>query len=122
MAALTSLSSVQVMVNDEHFSVPESGVHRLSDSHGLHDVFAWRQNSCLLLVGSSKLAVKVCYDRVDVWAHPSLADSLHGLCGHYNFYINDDFTGRSGTVHPLSTWPNADFPMSWRVRPLGCSN
>lgn len=102
-------------MNSELNHVPESGVHRLSCVHGLHDVFAWRQDSCLVLVGSSKLSVKVCADRVDLWAHPSLADSLHGLCGHYNFYINDDFTGRSGNVHALASWPNADFPMSWRV-------
>lgn len=110
-----------MIVNGEPFSVPENGVHRLSCTQGFHDVFAWRRGSCLVLVGSSKLTVKVCYDRVDVWAHPSLADSLYGLCGHFNFYINDDFTGRSGNVHPLATWPNDDFPMSWRVRTEGCS-
>lgn len=104
-----------MQVNGDQFTVPEYGVHRLKCRYTLHDVLAWRQDSCLVLVGSSKLTVKVCYDRVDVWAHPSLKDSLYGLCGHYNFYINDDFTGRSGNVHPLSTWPAGDFPMSWRV-------
>lgn len=111
------------MVNGEAFHVPVTGVHKLTCTCGSyktcpcgsHEIFAWRRGMCLMLVGSSRLALQHCHDRIDVWAHPSLAGSLHGLCGHYNFYVKDDFTDRTGQVHPLAKWPQEAFPMSWRV-------
>ena len=61
------------------------------------------------------LGMQICYDRVDVWAHPSLAHSLEGFCGNYNFYVQDDSTERSGKVHKLSPWAEETFAISWRV-------
>ncbi|XP_045117889.1 mucin-2-like isoform X2 [Portunus trituberculatus] len=115
LLVITTKYLFDILVNGEAFHVPAYGIHRVKTSYGNHDVFAWRRESCLVIVGSSMLSLQICYDRVDVWAHPSLAHSLHGLCGHYNFYIQDDFTDRSGQVLELASWPQESFSLSWRT-------
>lgn len=58
--------------------------------------------------------VRYCYGHLIVWAYPTHANQLDGLCGHFNFYLNDDMTNRDGTVHTPNPWPMA-FPESWKV-------
>ncbi|XP_071514405.1 uncharacterized protein [Panulirus ornatus] len=103
-----------VLVNGDPFNVPFSGVHVLTSSGGTHPVLVWRNKHCIILLGSSRLVLQHCRNRLDIWAHPSHADNLDGLCGHYNFYIRDDFTDRQGNVHDLEYRPS-EFPMSWKT-------
>lgn len=63
--------------------------------------------------------VQHCPHRLDIWAHPSHADGLDGLCGHFNYYVLDDFEDRSGIVHALEKWP-WEFPVSWKASRIQC--
>ncbi|XP_071535913.1 LOW QUALITY PROTEIN: mucin-2-like [Panulirus ornatus] len=101
-----------MLVNGDPYVVAETGVEAVRSSGRVHSVLAWRNGHCAMLLGSSRLMLQHCRYRLDVWAHPSHADNLNGLCGHYNFYREDDFTDREGEVHHLQYWPSI-FPNSW---------
>ncbi|KAG7165857.1 von Willebrand factor-like [Homarus americanus] len=103
-----------LMVNGAPYVVPALGIHPVVSPDGVHPVLAWRNGKCVLLQGSSRIVVHHCKHRLDVWAHPSHAEHLDGLCGHYNFYVRDDFTDRSANIHPLEYWPQ-EFPVSWKT-------
>ncbi|KAK8392656.1 hypothetical protein O3P69_014824 [Scylla paramamosain] len=107
-----------ILVNGNAYTVPDNVVQEVRSSPVLiHPVLAWRELGCVFLLGSSGLMIKYCLHRMDVWAFPTLSstpDSLHGLCGHFNFYPSDDMTARDGIVYPVSTYPLA-FPESWRT-------
>ncbi|XP_042235032.1 von Willebrand factor-like [Homarus americanus] len=103
-----------LVVNGDTYVVPVAGAHAVQSDGVNHPVLAWRDGGCVYLLGSSKLVVQHCRHRLDVWAYPSLVNQLDGLCGHYNFYQDDDFTSRTMEVHPLQYWPSA-FPESWRT-------
>ncbi|XP_045107299.1 SCO-spondin-like [Portunus trituberculatus] len=107
-----------ILVNGNGYTVPDNVVQEVRSSPGLtHNVLAWRELGCVFLLGSSGLTIKYCLHRMDVWAFPTLSstpDSLHGLCGHFNFYPSDDMTARDGVVYPVNTFPLA-FPESWRT-------
>ncbi|XP_045581501.2 mucin-6 [Procambarus clarkii] len=111
---LDSGSVFVIIVNGEQYTVPASGAHPVQSSAGPHPVLAWRDAGCIYLLGSSKIVLQHCLHRLDVWAYPSHTNHLDGLCGHYNFYRNDDFTDRNDLAHPLQFWPSA-FPESWRT-------
>ncbi|XP_071535857.1 uncharacterized protein [Panulirus ornatus] len=102
-------------VNGDEFVVPVAGVHALRSSQGRHPVLVWQEKGCVFLLGSSKLVLQHCRHRLDVWAYPSHTDRLHGLCGHFNSYVDDEFTDRRGAFHSLHPRPRA-FPESWRTR------
>nr|XP_053651113.1 mucin-5B-like [Cherax quadricarinatus] len=105
-------SVFNIKVNGDPYVVPLAGIHAVTSSGGTHPVLVWRSNQCILLLGSSNIMIQHCRHRLDVWAHPSKAEHLDGLCGHFNFYKDDDFMDRSGQVHTLEYWPY-DFPASW---------
>ncbi|XP_045109638.1 IgGFc-binding protein-like [Portunus trituberculatus] len=103
-----------ILVNNDEFVVPTTGVSEVHSSHGKHPVLVWRDGDCIFLTGSSKIMVQHCRHRLDVWAHPSHVNVLYGLCGCFNFLKEDDFTSRDLTQHPLHPWPVA-FAESWRT-------
>ncbi|XP_063871198.1 mucin-2-like isoform X2 [Scylla paramamosain] len=96
------------------FLVPPVGVHHVQSVSGDHPVLAWRDGDCIMLMGSSRITVRYCHGHLTVWAYPTHANHLDGLCGHFNFYLNDDMTNRDGTVHTPNPWPVA-FPESWKT-------
>ncbi|XP_071535745.1 von Willebrand factor-like isoform X2 [Panulirus ornatus] len=109
-----------LIVNGESFHVKPGKVQTVKSSAGCHPVLVWRtlvdhpDGYCTMLLGSSRLVLQHCPHRLDIWAHPSHTGDLDGLCGHFNFYVDDDFTNRNGEVHNLNYWPLA-FPSSWRT-------
>ncbi|XP_063884185.1 otogelin-like isoform X2 [Scylla paramamosain] len=110
-----------VFVNGHPFSISEPNkVYHLTSPDGCHPVLAWRSPwgvlspRCLTLFGSSRIMLIHCPHRLDVIAHASHTDELDGLCGHFNYHVDDDFTSRGGLVHPLSFFPLA-FPNSWKT-------
>ncbi|XP_069188454.1 mucin-5B-like [Procambarus clarkii] len=112
---LDSGSVFDITVNGDLYTVPASGAHAVVSSAGAHPVLAWRDGGCIYLLGSSKIVLQHCRHRLDVWAYPSHINHLDGLCGHFNFYKNDDFTDRDQRIHALNFWPLA-FPESWRTK------
>ncbi|KAK4303757.1 hypothetical protein Pmani_024255 [Petrolisthes manimaculis] len=100
-------------VNDELYIVATSGVHVVTTSSGPHPLLVWRDNDCLQILGVSKIMVTHCSNVVDIWTFPTHADNLDGLCGHFNYYVDDDLTSRDGQVTTLTHWPFA-FPESWK--------
>ncbi|XP_050740363.1 papilin-like isoform X2 [Eriocheir sinensis] len=109
----TDSSLFSFAVNGHPFFVPASGVHPVRSSV-THPVLSWRDGSCVFLAGSSRILLRYCHHQLYVWAYPAHTNQLDGLCGHFNFYQNDDMTSRDGTVHPLHPWPEA-FPESWKT-------
>lgn len=103
------------MVNGSPYTVPESGIHSVWSSDGPRPVLAWRRRNCVILVGSTWLVLHHCHHRLDIWAHPSHTGSLDGLCGHFNFYLHDDFTDRFSIVHKLDAYPR-EFPLTWKTK------
>ncbi|KAK8375213.1 hypothetical protein O3P69_007857 [Scylla paramamosain] len=63
-----------ILVNNDEFVVPTTGVTEALSSHGKHPVLVWRDGDCIYLVGSSKIMIQHCRHRLDVWAHPSHGD------------------------------------------------
>ncbi|XP_045107262.1 mucin-2-like isoform X1 [Portunus trituberculatus] len=111
-----------VQVNGHPFSISEANkVYHLKSPDGCHPVLAWRSPwgnqspHCLTLFGSSRIMLIHCPHRLDVIAHATHTDELDGLCGHFNYHVDDDFTSRGGIVHPLSFFPLA-FPNSWKTQ------
>ncbi|KAK3881640.1 hypothetical protein Pcinc_013927 [Petrolisthes cinctipes] len=101
-------------VNEELYIVPASGIHVVTTSSGPHPLLAWRDHGCLQILGVSKIMVTHCSNIMEIWAFPTHADSLDGLCGHFNYYVDDDLTSRDGQVTTLTQWPFA-FPESWKT-------
>ncbi|KAK3881639.1 hypothetical protein Pcinc_013926 [Petrolisthes cinctipes] len=101
-------------VNEELYIVPASGIHVVTTSSGPHPLLAWRDHGCLQILGVSKIMVTHCSNILEIWAFPTHADSLDGLCGHFNYYVDDDLTSRDGQVTTLTQWPFA-FPESWKT-------
>ncbi|XP_068207542.1 mucin-2-like [Palaemon carinicauda] len=99
-------------VNGEEFTVPEVGVHPVESSSGEHPVLTWRAGQCVVLLGSSKIAIHHCPHRIDIWAYPNHAENTEGLCGHFDFNVKNDFTARNKTIFPLHYRPFA-YPHSW---------
>ncbi|XP_050720174.1 mucin-5B-like isoform X2 [Eriocheir sinensis] len=106
--------TTSLLVNGNLYAVPSSGVHTVTVGGTTYPLLAWRTPYCIALVGSSGIMLLHCRYRLDVWAYPTHASQLHGLCGHFNFNPLDDMTARDGTVYPVTTFPLA-FPESWRT-------
>ncbi|KAG7161633.1 Mucin-5B-like 1 [Homarus americanus] len=110
---LTHSSVFDILVNGDPYHVKPGKVQAVKSSHGCHPVLVWRISfRCIRLLGSSRLMIQHCKNTMQIWAHPYHTDNLDGLCGHFNFYMEDDFTNRNGQVHNLVKWPQA-FPYSW---------
>ncbi|XP_050720822.1 mucin-5B-like isoform X2 [Eriocheir sinensis] len=118
VVALENGNVFTVHVNGHPNHVGPDKVHALRSAEKCHPVLAWRtpwgtsSPSCLTLFGSNRIMVQHCPHRMDIIAHASHTAELNGLCGHFNFHKDDDFTDRSDQVHPLSGFPLA-FPTSW---------
>ncbi|XP_042232839.1 mucin-6-like [Homarus americanus] len=104
-----------LLVNGDPYTVPVIGAEQVLCSSKVHSVLAWRNGQCTMLLGTSKLMVQHSRHRLDMWAHPTHADNLDGLCGPFNFYDADDFTSRQVDVHPLGYFLST-FPHSWRTQ------
>ncbi|KAK7087055.1 hypothetical protein SK128_007228 [Halocaridina rubra] len=90
-----------------------------------HPVLAWRKGSnCYRFLGTQGLLLEFCgygyFSQFYIYAHPSLANTLYGLCGTFNYMMNDDLTHRDLTVTPPVFYP-LDFGNSWKTD-ASCSN
>ncbi|XP_066965572.1 mucin-2-like [Macrobrachium rosenbergii] len=106
----------KLKVNGALYEIPDSIPRLVREGSKEHPVFAWRYNSCIRLLGSSKIAVEKCGLSLAIWVSPDFQGSLYGLCGFYDGKTDNDFTRRDGTVSPLERFPNGEhFPSSWEI-------
>ncbi|KAK8384033.1 hypothetical protein O3P69_016039 [Scylla paramamosain] len=89
-------------VNGEMVTVPEQGVQFLASTTGNNTVVTFqrtfRDNKCIVLLGSSLLTLVYCPLSLDVFAPRVLSGSLSGLCGAFNYDVMDDFTTPAGEM------------------------
>ncbi|XP_064080207.1 mucin-2-like isoform X2 [Macrobrachium nipponense] len=109
----------KLTVNGALYEIPDYIPRLVREGSKDHPVFAWRYNSCIRLLGSSRIAVEKCGSSLAIWASPDFHGSLYGLCGFYDGKTVNDFTKRDRTVSSLERFPNGEhFPSSWE---LSCS-
>lgn len=81
-----------------------------------HQVYAWRYNDCVRLVGSTGIALQICKNYFRILAHSQLAHQIKGLCGLFNYYDQDDHTMIDGVTLPTKYYPQepeSEFINSW---------
>ncbi|XP_050728960.1 IgGFc-binding protein-like [Eriocheir sinensis] len=107
--------SEQIDINGESMTVPRTGAHVVYSSAGRHNVLAFWQKDCLVLLGHTLITLRYCPFHMDIWIPRELSGDVDGICGHFNYNATDDFTAATGQILPLEPFP-VNFPdMHWRA-------
>ncbi|CAL4062650.1 unnamed protein product, partial [Meganyctiphanes norvegica] len=89
-----------------------------------YPAFAYFFNDCLHIQGFkvSGYLLKICHWSMKVFAHPTLANNLYGLCGDWNRETSGDLKLRDGTIitPPGGGWwgnnVNSAFGEDWEIK------
>ncbi|CAL4059577.1 unnamed protein product, partial [Meganyctiphanes norvegica] len=75
-------------------------LHDFDLKDGENAVFGWMKDNCLHIIGikNKGYLIKICKWEMKVFAHPSKANKLHGLCGDFNGESSHDLKLRNGDL------------------------